>query len=100
MFKEEYGDAILIHRKRQYWRYRPPIKAWGICIAPADSIGWMSVDEQKNESRRQIMPPDLSRPATAGRPDETDWAGEGEEKTLLDGDPQIGRSWVARCCGP
>jgi hypothetical protein len=41
-------------------------------------------------------PPNLSRPATAGRPDETDPERERETKILLDGEPQSDRSWVAR----
>ena len=41
-------------------------------------------------------PSNLSRPATAGRPDETDPEREREKKILLDGEPQSDRSWVAR----
>ena len=61
---------------------------------------WREFAREPPRSTIATPPPDLSRPATAGRPDKIDPAGEGEEKTLLDGDPQIGRSWVARCCGP
>ncbi len=45
-------------------------------------------------------PPNLSRPATAGRPDETHSVCESEKKILLDGEPQSARSWVARSPGP
>jgi hypothetical protein len=48
------------------------------------------------QSTIETSPPDLSRPATAGRPDETDAERENEKKTLLDGEPQRARSWVAR----
>ncbi len=41
-------------------------------------------------------PSNLSRPATAGRPDETDAEREGEKKTLLDGEQQSACGWVAR----
>ncbi|HWY14831.1 MAG TPA: hypothetical protein VNX86_06800, partial [Rhizomicrobium sp.] len=44
----------------------------------------------------ETPPPDLSRPATAGRPDEIDSECESERKTLLDGEQQSARSWVAR----
>src|ERR1700733_14560095 len=44
----------------------------------------------------QTSPPDLSRPATAGRPDETHSERESEKKTLLDGELQSAGSWVAR----
>ncbi len=61
---------------------------------------WREFAREPPQSTIAIPPPDLSWPATAGRPDETDPAGESEEKTLLDGEPQIDRSWVARCGGP
>ncbi|HWY17056.1 MAG TPA: hypothetical protein VNX86_18135, partial [Rhizomicrobium sp.] len=44
----------------------------------------------------QASPSNLSRPATAGRPDETDAERESEKKILLDGELQSARSWVAR----
>jgi hypothetical protein len=44
----------------------------------------------------ETPPPDLSRPATAGRPDETHSERESGKKTLLDGEPQSARGWVAR----
>ena len=56
-------------------------------------------DEYAGETPRSIIEtpsPDLSRPATAGRPDETGSERESEKKTLLDGEPQSGRGWVAR----
>ena len=48
----------------------------------------------------ETPPPNVSRPATAGRPDETHPERESERKTLLDGEPQSARSWVARSPGP
>ena len=66
----------------------------------APSPEWGKFAGEAPWSAIQTSPPNLSRPATAGRPDEIDPASEGEEKPLLDGDAPIGRSWVARCCGP
>ena len=44
----------------------------------------------------QASPSNLSRPATAGRPDETDAESESERKILLDSEPPSAGSWVAR----
>ncbi len=57
---------------------------------------WEEYAGEATGSPIETPPPDLSRPATAGRPDETDPESESEKKTLLDGEPQSVRGWVAR----
>src|SRR5580700_6853636 len=61
-----------------------PLPVWGeSCGDPA-------------RGRIETPPLNLSRPATAGRPDETDAESESERKILLDSEPPSAGSWVAR----
>ena len=57
---------------------------------------WAEYCGEPPQSTIQTSPPDLSRPATAGRPDETHSERESEKKILLDGELQSAGSWVAR----
>src|SRR6202021_2420218 len=70
-----------------------------LCCEEAPLPEWGEFAGEAARSTIQTSPPDLSRPATAGRPDETHSEGESEKKSLLDGEQRSAGSWVARSAG-
>src|ERR1700733_5079625 len=67
-----------------------------LCCEEAPLPEWGEFAGEAARSTIQTSPPDLSRPATAGRPDETHSERESEKKSLLDGEQRSAGSWVAR----
>ena len=83
-FENEQEADVPVHPVSQRIIEEERLPTW--CEYTGEAPAFASSDSSQN----------LSRPATAGRPDETHSMRESEEKTLLDGEEQSSRSWVAR----
>jgi hypothetical protein len=92
---EAADEAWVAYRNEQETEVAAELVSQGV-IEEEPRPMWCEFAGEVLGSAIETQPPDLPRPATAARPDETHSERESGKTTLLDGEGQSARSWVAR----
>jgi len=92
---EAADEAWVAYRNEQETEIAAELVSQGV-IEEEPRPMWCEFAGEVLGSAIETQPPDLPRPATAARPDETHSERESGKTTLLDGEGQSARSWVAR----